>query len=82
MVFQYYPDTDMLYIQLVDAVSTESEEVAPGIVLDFDERGHVIGVEIEDASKVADLTRLEVSALPIADLILRQRVYAETTAVE
>jgi len=29
-------------------VSTESEEVAPGIVLDFDERNQVIGFEIED----------------------------------
>ena len=38
MIFQYYPDTDMLYIKLANGVSTESEEVAPGIVLDFDER--------------------------------------------
>ncbi|HCJ79342.1 MAG TPA: hypothetical protein DHV84_05045, partial [Desulfotomaculum sp.] len=37
MVFQYYPDTDMLYIKLADGISTESEEVASGIVLDFDE---------------------------------------------
>lgn len=55
MVFQYYPDTDMLYIQLVDGISTESEEVAPGIVLDFGEHNRVIGVEIEDASKSIDL---------------------------
>jgi len=51
MVFEYYPDTDMLYIRLVDGISTESEEVAPGVVLDFDEHNRVIGVEIEDASK-------------------------------
>ena len=70
MIFQYYPDTDMLYIELVKGVSTESEEVARGIVLDFDENDRVIGIEIEDASTFIDLSRLEVAALPIADLIL------------
>lgn len=73
MVFQYYPVTDMLYIKLTDKVCTESEEVAPGIVLDFGERNQVIGIEIEDASKFIDLSRLEVSALPLADLIFSQR---------
>jgi len=76
MIFQYYPDTDMLYIQLASGVSTESEEVAPGIVLDFDERNRVIGIEIEDASTFIDLSRLEVSALPIANLVLSERVPA------
>jgi uncharacterized protein YuzE len=42
----------MLYIKLADGISTESEEVAPGIVLDFDEQNRVIGVEIEDASSL------------------------------
>lgn len=70
MTFRYFPDTDMLYIELVSGVSTESEEVAPGIVLDFDEKNHVIGIEIEDASTFIDLSKLELSALPIANLIL------------
>ncbi|HJY80123.1 MAG TPA: DUF2283 domain-containing protein [Candidatus Binatia bacterium] len=38
MTFRYFPDTDMLYIELISGVSTESEEVAPGIVLDFDDK--------------------------------------------
>jgi uncharacterized protein YuzE len=76
MIFKYYPDTDMLYIQLATGASTESEEVAPGIVLDFDERNQVIGIEIEDASTFIDLSRLEVLALPIANLILSERAPA------
>ncbi|TEU12163.1 MAG: DUF2283 domain-containing protein [Anaerolineales bacterium] len=56
------------------SVSTESEEVAPGIVLDFDERNQVIGIEIEDASTFIDLSRLEMSALPSANLILNKGV--------
>ncbi len=74
MIFQYYPDTDMLYIKLATGVSTESEEVAPGIVLDFDERNRVIGIEIEDASTFIDLSRLDLSALPVANLTLSKTI--------
>ena len=74
MVFQYYPETDMLYIKLVDRASEESEEAAPGIVLDFDDNNKVVGIEIEDASSVIDLTRLEVLAVPIINLVFSQRV--------
>jgi uncharacterized protein YuzE len=73
MVFQYYPDTDMLYIRLADKASIESEEVAPGIVVDFDENNRAVGIEIEDASAFIDLSRLEVLALPISNLILSER---------
>jgi len=78
MTFRYFPDTDMLYIELVSGVSTESEEVAPGIVLDFDEKNHVIGIEIEDAGTFIDLSKLEVSALPIVNLILSKDVPVES----
>jgi len=76
MVFQYYPDTDMLYVKLSDGISTESEEVAPGIVLDFDEHNRVVGIEIEDASKFIDLSRLELRALPVVNLVFSERVPA------
>jgi uncharacterized protein YuzE len=69
MVFRYFSETDMLYIELVERVAVESEEVAPNIVLDFDETNRVIGIEIEDASKMLDLANLELSALPLANLI-------------
>ena len=74
MIFEYYPNTDMLYIKLASGVSTESEEVAPGIVLDFDEHERVIGIEIEDASTYIDLSRLDLSALPVVNLTLSKAV--------
>jgi uncharacterized protein YuzE len=77
MILQYYPDSDMMYIRFTDKVSTESEEVAQGIVLDFDEQDRVIGMEIEDASKFIDLSKLELRALPISNLILTERIPAE-----
>ena len=77
MIFEYYPETDMLYIKLVEGVSTESEEIAPGVVLDFDEHNRVIGIEIEDASKFIDLSRLELRALPVVNLVLTERPLAK-----
>jgi uncharacterized protein YuzE len=62
---------------LAAKMSTESEEVAPGIVLDYDENNRVIGIEIEDASSIVDLSRLEVSALSISDLILSRKAAVE-----
>ncbi len=74
MVFEYFAESDMLVIKLADGASTESEEIAPGVVLDFDSNNRVLGVEIENASKAIDLSRLELRSLPIADLILHERV--------
>lgn len=76
MIFEYYPDSDMLYIRLVETSSVESEEAAAGIVLDFDAHGQVIGIEIEDAGKRMDLSRLELRAFPIANLLISEPVSA------
>jgi uncharacterized protein YuzE len=73
MILHYYPNTDMLHIKLVDKASTESEEVASGAVLDFDAHNQVVGIEIEDASKHIDLSRLELLALPLTNLILSEK---------
>jgi uncharacterized protein YuzE len=76
MVFEYFPESDMLYIKLADGDSTESEEIAPGVVLDFDESLRVIGVEIEDAGKFVDLSRLELKSMPVVNLVLTDRISA------
>jgi len=63
----------MLYIELATGVAVESEEVAPNIVLDYDASNRVIGIEIEDASQIIDLSNLRLSALPIANLVISQQ---------
>lgn len=72
MKFQYYPETDSLYIDLSERVSVESTEVAPGIVLDFDDEGFLVGIDIDNASRIIDLSRLEVHELPITSLLLNK----------
>jgi len=50
---------DALYIKLSDDDAAESDEIAPGIIADFNEKGEVIGVEILWFSKrKLDFTKL------------------------
>ena len=65
MKLHYYRETDSLYIDLTEKPSSDSREVAPGVVLDFDHEGHIVGINIDNASNVVDLSRLEVDELPV-----------------
>ncbi|MFA6508754.1 MAG: DUF2283 domain-containing protein [Treponemataceae bacterium] len=42
---------DAAYIRLVDGVAYESEEVADGVVLDYDDSGRLVAIELLDISK-------------------------------
>lgn len=42
---------DALYLRLDDSSIVESEEVSPGVVLDYNESSEVVGVEILNLSK-------------------------------
>ena len=70
MKLLYYPDTDSLYIDLSEKPSADSTEVAPGVTLDFDESGNLVGIDIDRANKVADLSKLEAKSLPVQPLTL------------
>jgi len=47
----YDSDADALYVRFADATVIESEEVADGVVLDFDADGRIVAIELLDASK-------------------------------
>jgi uncharacterized protein YuzE len=64
MRLEYYPETDSLYIDLIDRPSVDSLEVAKGVVIDLDENGKIVGIDIDHASKVLDLSHLEAVSLP------------------
>lgn len=68
MKMKYYKDTDSLYIDLSERPSAESLEVAPGIVVDFDENNHIVGIDIDDASQILNLSELEISSIPSKNL--------------
>ena len=45
------PGADALYLRLDDSKIIESEEVSPGVVLDFNERNQVVGIEMLNLSQ-------------------------------
>jgi len=61
----YYPETDSLYIDLSSRPGADSVEVAEGVVVDFDENGAVVGIDIDRASRLIDLKTLEAEGLPL-----------------
>ena len=65
MRIAYYPDTDSMYIDLSAKKSSDSTEVSPGVVLDYDEDGNLVGIDIDNASKILDLKELVLSKLPV-----------------
>ena len=44
-------EADALYLRLDDSKIIESEEVSPGVVLDYDEHNQVVGIEMLNLSK-------------------------------
>jgi uncharacterized protein YuzE len=62
MKMQYDEKVDALYLRLDDSAVVESEEVKPGIVLDFNADGQVVGIEVLNLKRRvpgADLKQLK-----------------------
>jgi uncharacterized protein YuzE len=67
MKVSYYPDTDSLFVKLKPGMEAEGSEVAPGIVFHYTSEGEVTAIDIDsEASKLVDLSLLEVEWLPIS----------------
>lgn len=48
----YDPEADATYVRFSESAILESEEVFPGVILDFDTEGRVVAMEVLAASKV------------------------------
>lgn len=68
MKFHYYPETDSLYIELSDQPGVEAREIKPGIVLDFGEEGQLVGIDLDQASRFVNLSKVEMDSLPLRTL--------------
>jgi len=69
MKISYYEDTDSLYIDLSEKKSVSSIEVASGVVIDLDDNDNIVGIDINRASKILNLFKIEVSNMPVRELI-------------
>jgi uncharacterized protein YuzE len=68
MRLNYDAATDSLYIHLSERPSSDSDEVAEGVVLDYDASGALVGIDVQHASQKADIHRLAISHMPLTML--------------
>jgi len=64
MKYFYDRKSDSLYLTLADRPYGDSVEAAPGVVLDFDQEGRLVGIDLERASKTVDVSDLEMHEHP------------------
>lgn len=50
----YDSDKDILQVSFRQSLVEETTQIAPGLILDYDEDGAVVGLEIRQASKKVD----------------------------
>jgi len=64
MKLNCYAETDSLYIDLSEKPNTESREISEGVVLDYDAKGNLVGIDIDNASKKVQLKQLILNKFP------------------
>ena len=68
MKIRYFPDSDMLNIDLSSAPATGGgEDMAEGITLFYDGRDRLVSIEIDNASKRVDLSEIQADPAHIVD---------------
>lgn len=63
----YDRETDILTVIFTDIPVAESDEDKPGVILDYDEKGNLVSLEILDASQRVNLpSKIEYQVSPTA----------------
>ncbi len=66
MKITFDQETDTLMVVFSEASVAESDEDKPGVILDYDEDGNLVSIEILDASRrVSVPSRIEFEIAPI-----------------
>lgn len=68
MKIEYDKEADALYIQLKEANVDDNIDIEEGVTIDLDEKKHVVGIEILDASKklsLKDIVNISIENLPL-----------------
>lgn len=68
MKIEYSKEVDALYVYFREVNVAKSKEVEEVVVIDLDENGHIVGVEILDASKrltMRELVNVNIENLPV-----------------
>lgn len=68
MKIEYDREADALYIQLREAHVDDNIDIEEGVTIDLDEKKHIVGIEILDASKklsLKDIVNITIENLPV-----------------
>lgn len=68
-IINYDQKNDILYIGIRKGAEEEFIEISPGINIEFDENGQVIGIEILNASKI-----LKPAVKPLQERLLQTSI--------
>ncbi len=58
MRMHYSKEADAIYIRLRESKIVDSDEVSDGVIMDYNENGNVVGIEILWVSEKADISQL------------------------
>jgi uncharacterized protein YuzE len=68
MKIEYSKAADALYVYFREEYVDKSKEIEEGVVVDFDKDGHIVGIEILDASqrlRPRELVNVSIENLPV-----------------
>jgi uncharacterized protein YuzE len=68
MKIEYSKEADALYVYFKEAFVAKSKEIEDGVVIDFDEKNQLIGIEVLDVSKrfsLSDIANVNIENLPV-----------------
>jgi len=68
MKIEYDTEADALYILIREAPAADNIDIEDGVTVDVDGDGHIVGVEVPDASKrlgPSDLSSITIQKLPL-----------------
>ncbi len=76
MIFRYFPETDSLYVEFRSDQAAETVAVSDSVLVDLDSDGHVVGIDIDQASSHLDLSALDANGVPFQWLTEERPVIA------
>ena len=68
MRIEYSKSVDALYIRLRETEICDSIDIEEGVTVDLDGEGHIVGIEILDATEkmdISDLVNINIQNLPL-----------------
>ena len=68
MKIEYSKEADAIYVYFKETFVAKSKEIEDGVVIDFDEKDQLIGIEVLDVSQrfsLSDIVNVSIENLPV-----------------